>query len=143
MTQETPPRPGRRPHQWLALAVGVVYLLLGVSGFVRTGFDGSGETLMGVAVDGKDNAVRITIGAVGLILWSSARYARIYGWLLAVGFGVLLVSNLVMSSSSDAERLNINTGDHWLHAMSSLTGLVIALWPRREAPSLNPLKDSP
>ncbi|MDD9206321.1 DUF4383 domain-containing protein [Georgenia sp. 10Sc9-8] len=148
MTQETPRHPGRQPHQWLALTVGVVYLLVGVSGFVVTGVDGFTEhdpdqTLLGFAVNPLHNIVHLLIGLAGALLWSPASRARVYGWLLAVGYGGALAYGLVVADTPDADILNINAADNWLHAASTLVGLVIALWPRRQAPSLNPLKDTP
>lgn len=38
---DRPATPDKHPAQWLALAIGVVYTLVGVAGFFVTGFDGS------------------------------------------------------------------------------------------------------
>lgn len=70
--------PTRHPAQWLALAIGVVYTLVGVAGFVVTGFSGfvepNGELLMGVfEINPVHNIVHLVIGLAGLALWTSAR----------------------------------------------------------------------
>jgi len=88
-------------HQWLALIVGLAYLVVGIWGFFITGFDGftehdHSETLLGFAINGA---------------------AFVYG-LWAV-------------NDEDINFLNINAADNVLHAVSAVLGLVIALWPAR------------
>jgi hypothetical protein len=125
----------RHPVQWLALAIGTVYLVVGLAGFLWTGFDGfvdpDGELLLGIfEVNPLHNVVHLVIGILGLALWQQLRLARVYGWLLAVGYGAVFVYGLFVASSGDpANFLAINHADNWLHAVSAAAGLVIALWP--------------
>lgn len=89
----------RGPHQYLALAVGAIYTLVGIVGFFVTGFDGFVEhdhdqALMGFAINPLHNIVHIVIGVAGLVLWTTDARARIYGWLLAVGYGATFVYGL-------------------------------------------------
>lgn len=126
----------RAPYQWLALVFGAVYLLVGVLGFFVTGFDGfaehnDDETLLGFAVNPLHNIVHLVIGAAGLAMWAKPRTARLYGWLLAVGFGVVSVYGLIVVENEDANILNINGADNVLHIVTTVLGLVIALWPDR------------
>lgn len=142
MTASTPAaRPAdtaaRQPHQYLALVIGIVYLLVGLAGFLVTGFDGFTEhdhsqTLLGFAINPLHNIVHIVIGLAGIALWSSASRARTYGWLLFVGYGATFVYGLVVADNPDANILNINGADNGLHLVSALAGLAIALWPRRD-----------
>lgn len=127
----------RAPYQWLALVIGVVYLLVGLAGFLVTGFDGftehdESQTLLGFAVNPLHNVVHLVIGAAGVAMWSRRPTARTYGWLLAVGYGAALVYGLVVADDPDANLLNINGADNVLHAASTLAGLAIALWPDRD-----------
>lgn len=127
----------RQPHQYLALAIGVVYLLVGLAGFLVTGFDGFTEhdhsqTLLGFAINPLHNIVHIVIGLAGIALWSTASRARTYGWLLFVGYGATFVYGLIVADNPDANILNINGADNGLHLVSALAGLAIALWPRRD-----------
>lgn len=125
------------PFQWLALVIGVVYLLVGLVGFAITGFDDftshdHSQTLMGFAINPMHNIVHIVVGLLGIVLWSTVPRARIFGWILAVGYGAAFVYGLIVSEDSDANFLNINDADNWLHLVSALAGLVIALWPARD-----------
>jgi hypothetical protein len=71
----------RHPDQWSALAVGVVFLLVGVTGFLVTGFDGfadpDGELLLGFfEINPLHNVVHLLIGATGVALWQPLARAR-------------------------------------------------------------------
>ncbi|MEE6274122.1 DUF4383 domain-containing protein [Georgenia wangjunii] len=127
----------KAPHQYLALVIGVVYLLVGVAGFFVTGFDGFTEhnhdqTLLGFAINPLHNIVHLVIGLAGVIMWSKASSARTYGWLLAIGYGAAAIYGFIVADNPDANLLNINQADNWLHVVSALAGLAIALWPRRD-----------
>lgn len=125
----------RHPAQWLALAVGVVYVLVGVAGFFVTGFDGfaepEGDLLLGVfEVNPLHNIVHLLIGAAGIALWQPLARARVFGWLLAVVYGATFVFGLFVAGSDDAiNLLALNQPDNWLHLGSAIAGLAIALWP--------------
>ena len=126
----------RAPYQLLALAIGAVFLLVGLAGFLVTGFDGFTEhdhsqTLLGFAVNPLHNIVHIVIGAAGLALWSSPGRARLYGWLLAAGYGLTSIYGFLVVDNPDTNLLNINGADNGLHVLSTLAGLAIALWPDR------------
>lgn len=126
----------RHPAQWLALAIGVVYVLVGLVGFAVTGFDGfaepDGELLLVFELNPLHNIVHLLIGAAGLALWSRLDGARVYGWLLAIGYGATFVYGLFVANSDDpANFLAINQADNWLHVASALAGLAIAMWPVR------------
>ena len=126
----------RAPYQYLALAIGVIYLLIGLAGFAVTGFDGFAEhdddkSLLGFHVNPLHNIVHLIIGSAGLALWRTRPGARKYGWLLAIGYGATFVYGLVAVNDPDVNFLNINAADNVLHAVSALAGLAIALWPDR------------
>ncbi|WNB84368.1 DUF4383 domain-containing protein [Cellulomonas sp. ATA003] len=128
---------GRNTHQWLALIIGAVYLLVGLAGFLVTGFDGFTEhnhdqTLLGFAVNPLHNIVHILIGILGLVMWKRDGSARTFGWILFVVYGATFVYGLIVANDPDANILNINGADNGLHIVSALAGLAIALWPRKD-----------
>ncbi|GHE09337.1 DUF4383 domain-containing protein [Klenkia taihuensis] len=117
--------------QLVAGAVGAVYLLVGVVGFVLTGFSDffdHTETLLGFMVTPLHNTVHVVVGLAGLALASTLTRARVFGWLLAIGYGATFVYGL-FAVGQDWDPLGINTADNWLHGLSALLGLVIAFGP--------------
>ena len=138
MTTPATARRARTVSQTLALLIGAVYLLVGVLGFFVTGFDGfvehdHSQTLLGFAVNPLHNIVHLLIGALGLALWRTDSGARTYGWILAVGYGATSIYGLLVANDPDANILNINGADNGLHIASTLAGLAVALWPRRDS----------
>lgn len=128
----------RHPAQWLALAIGVTYVLVGVVGFFVTGFDGftdpDGELLLGLfEVNPLHNVVHLLIGAAGIALWRPVEQARAYGWLLAIGYGATFLYGLFIAGSDQgANFLALNQGDNVLHLASAVLGLAMALWIGRD-----------
>jgi hypothetical protein len=130
-------RSGRTVPQTLALVVGGLFLLIGIAGFFVTGVDGWTEhdpdqTLLGFAVNPLHNVVHVLIGVAGLVLARTDGLARVFGWLLVVGYGATFVYGLVVAGQDEGNLLNLNAADNVLHAVSVLAGLAIALWPRRD-----------
>ena len=123
--------------QLLALVIGAVYLLVGIVGFFVTGFDNffghdTNETILGFEVNPFHNIVHILIGAAGLLLARTLAGARTYGWLLAVGYGATFVYGL-FAVGQTWDFLSLNWADNWLHLVSALAGLALALGPVRNA----------
>ncbi|PWW22304.1 uncharacterized protein DUF4383 [Geodermatophilus normandii] len=129
-------RPGMAWPQTLALAFGVVYLLVGIVGFFITGFDGFAanqtdgnmDKLLIFMINPLHNIVHILIGLAGIALSRTLAGARTYGWLLAVGYGAAFVYGLI-AAGKDWDFLNINAADNVLHIATAVVGLVIALGP--------------
>jgi hypothetical protein len=133
-------RNGMTWPQMLALAIGAVYTLIGIIGFFITGFDDfaahTDETLLGFSINPLHNVVHILIGVAGLALARRPGGARTYGWLLAVGYGATFVYGLFAAGKEEPLNfLSINWADNWLHLVSALAGLAIALGPVRDVVS--------
>ena len=132
-TGNTGARSGMTWPQMLALAFGVVYLLVGIVGFFITGFDAfadntQDEMLLFFMINPLHNIVHIVIGLAGIVLSRTLAGARTYGWLLAVGYAAAFVYGLI-AIGKDWDFLNINAADNVLHIATALVGLVIALGP--------------
>jgi hypothetical protein len=123
----------RHPSQLLALAIGAVYTLVGVLGFLVTGLEDfaaeTDKTLLGFELNPLHNIVHLAIGLAGLALWRRLDSARLYGWLLAAGYGAAFVYGLLAAGNRDINFLSINGADNGLHLVSAIAGLAIALWP--------------
>ncbi len=122
--------------QLVALAVGGVFLLVGVLGFIpgittnygEMQFAGheSGAMLLGLfQVSILHNIVHLLFGVAGLALARSVAGARnflIYG---GVVYAVLWLYGLVIDQNSAANFVPVNTADNWLHLV--LAVVMIAL----------------
>jgi uncharacterized membrane protein YuzA (DUF378 family) len=129
----------KHPSQLLALIIGAVYTLVGLAGFLVTGFENfaaeTDKTLLGFEINPLHNLVHLAIGLAGLLLWRRLDTARTYGWLLAAGYGLAFIYGLVAAGNSDINFLSINGPDNGLHLISAVAGVAIALWPAdRTAP---------
>ena len=136
---------GRSPIQMAALVVGVVFLLVGILGFVpgiTTKFGDlefaghqSGAELLGVfQVSILHNIVHLLFGAVGLVAartWSGARGFLVGG---GVVYLVLWLYGLLVDKTSDANFVPVNAADDWLHLLLGIgmVGLGLALGRGRE-----------
>ncbi|OXM61485.1 MULTISPECIES: DUF4383 domain-containing protein [Amycolatopsis] len=134
---------GFQPVQVLAALVGLVYLVIGIIGFVRTGFgDFTGNPdhmLMGFMINPLHNLVHVVVGVLGLLFAASSASARTFGWILFIGFGLvtiwgLMITGVIASNpvSGLGNPLNLNAADNWLHGASAVLGLIMAVMPARK-----------
>jgi ABC-type transport system involved in multi-copper enzyme maturation permease subunit len=128
---------GRSIPQIIALTVGVVYILIGLIGFLVTGFDGNfaghtDQTLLGFEINPLHNLVHLAVGVIGVALSRTLSTARTFGWLLFLAFGALFLYGLFAVNRTDGTNfLSLNIPDNGLHLLTSLVGLTAALWPVR------------
>jgi hypothetical protein len=125
MSATTPTRT-RTPVQIAAAVVSVVFLLVGVLGFVpgvTTDYDqlsfaghDSMAMLLGVfMVSVLHNIVHLLFGVVGLAAARTARGARLFLVAGGVVYLVLWLYGLLIDHGSDANFVPVNTADNWLH----------------------------
>jgi hypothetical protein len=112
----------RTPVQSIAALVGVVFLLVGVLGFVPgitthygdlsfAGHD-SGAKLLGIfQVSVLHNIVHLLFGVIGLVLAKTADGARTF----LVGGGAVYLVLWVVGLVGAADWIPANTADNWLH----------------------------
>jgi hypothetical protein len=116
----------RAPVQTAALVVGVVFLLVGIAGFIpglTTHLDmltwaghHSGSQLFGVfAVSVLHNLVHLAFGVVGILAARHFRHSRAY--LIGGGaiYAVLWLYGLVIDRDAAANFVPLNDADNWLH----------------------------
>ncbi len=118
----------RSPLQVAALAVGAVFLLVGILGFIPgittnfgdmnfIGHDSEAKLLGIFQVNVLHNIVHLLFGVVGLAAaraWESSRLFLIGG---GVVYLVLWLYGLVIDRASAANFVSLNTADNWLHLL--------------------------
>ena len=122
----TTTRTGRSPVQAAAALVGMVFLLVGILGFIpgiTTNYDGleaagheSHAELLGIfQVSVLHNVVHLLFGAAGLAMARTASSAKAF----LIGGGavylVLWLYGLLVDKASQANFVPLNTADDWLH----------------------------
>lgn len=144
-TAESTQHGSRSPLQTAALASGVVFLLVGVLGFVpgvtsdygsmAVAGPESGAMLLGIfQVSVLHNVVHLLFGVAGLAMARTAGTARTY--LVGGGLVYLLlwVYGLVVDRESAANFVPLNQADQWLHLLLAvaLTGAGLLLGRDRD-----------
>lgn len=138
-SDQTSIRSGRRTSvQTVTLAVGAVFLLVGILGFVpgiTSGVDQltfaghqSGAVLLGLfQVSILHNIVHLLFGVVGLALsrsWTGSRSYLVWGGAIYL---VLWIYGLVIGHESPANFVPLNTADNWLHFVLGIAMLGLGL----------------
>ncbi|MGI3784982.1 MAG: DUF4383 domain-containing protein, partial [Janthinobacterium lividum] len=109
-----------------AAGFGVVFLLVGVAGFIPgitshfmdMGFAGraSSSKLLGIfQVSVLHNVVHLLLGVVGLLFSSTALRARNYLFYGGIAYGVLFFYGIVIKYGSPANFVPFNAADNALH----------------------------
>jgi hypothetical protein len=139
----------RTPIQTVAGLVGLVFLVVGIAGFIPgittnlydglefAGHDGDAELLGVFQVSVLHNIVHLLFGIAGLALAATVAGSRAF----LVGGGaiylVLWLYGLVIDKDSDANFVPLNSADDWLHfgLGVGMIGLGLALSRRATGPS--------
>jgi hypothetical protein len=126
MTEAQVAHRSRSTIQLVTMVVGVVFLLVGIAGFipgVTTEYDSLGfagheshALLLGIfQVSILHNIVHLLFGVAGLAMASSARLSQ---WYLLGGGAIYLVLwlyGLLIGHDTAANFVPLNTADNWLH----------------------------
>lgn len=109
-----------------AAAVGAVFLLVGIAGFVpgvtsnfdelaAAGTDSEAELLGIFQVSVLHNIVHLVFGIAGIYAAKTASMARVYLLVGGAIYLVLWIYGLLIDLDSDANFVPLNTADNWLH----------------------------
>ena len=135
--------------QKAALAFGVVFLLVGVMGFIpgiTTNYEDlsfaghhSEAHLLGIfQVSALHNIVHLLFGIAGIAFARTVSGARKYLIWGGVVYALLLLYGLFIGHDSAANFVPLNTADNWLHAVLAVamigSGLALTR-DRRDAPA--------
>ncbi|MCG7596009.1 DUF4383 domain-containing protein [Mycobacterium sp. PSTR-4-N] len=116
----------RSQAQWASLIVGVVFLIVGIAGFIpgvttdygELTFAGhhSGAMLLGIfAVSVLHNIVHLLFGIAGILFARSVTAARSYLIVGGIVYAVLWLYGLIIDRDSSMNFVPLNNADNWLH----------------------------
>jgi arginine exporter protein ArgO len=138
-------RRSRTTMQTVALVMGVVFLLVGILGFVpgitsqydtmsMAGHESMGLLLGIFQVSYLHNVVHVLFGVVGLLAARSYAGARAYLLYGGVIYLVLWIYGLIANGATSANFVPVNTADNWLHLVLAIVMIGAAfLLGRRSA----------
>ncbi|WP_247827517.1 DUF4383 domain-containing protein [Arthrobacter antioxidans] len=129
---------GRTTLQRAAQAVGVVFLLVGILGFIpgitsnysSMMFAGheSEALLLGIfQVSILHNIVHLLFGVAGLAMAKTVSGARTYLLGGGVVYAILWIYGLIIDQQSAANFVPVNSADNWLHLVLAVGMIALAL----------------
>lgn len=129
---------GTHPVRTAAKAVGIVFLLVGVLGFVPgitshygdMSFAGhmSQAKLLGLfQVSILHNLVHLLFGVLGIALSKRASQAKLYLIVGGVVYLVLWIYGLLIDMGSAANFVPVNSADNWLHFLLGVGMIVLGV----------------
>lgn len=138
---------GRSTAQTIALVMGIVFLLVGVLGFIpgiTQDFDTmsfashhSEAMLLGLfQVSVLHNIVHLLFGVAGLLAARAHNWAWLYLLVGGVIYLVLFIYGLVIDQSSAANFVPVNTADNWLHLALAAVMIIAGVVTRNNARSV-------
>ena len=129
------------PPTWLptiAMAVGAVFLLVGILGFIPgittnygdLSFAGhhSEAKLFGLfEVSILHNIVHLAFGVAGILMSRAARSAAMYLLVGGLIYAVVWIYGVATGEDSSANFVPLNTADNWLHFLLALAMIVLGV----------------
>lgn len=119
--------------RYLALSLGIVFLLIGIMGFVPalrslpsnapdiTVDAGYGYLLGLFPINVLHNIVHLTVGALGIFAYfSGVNGSRLFAQGLTIFYGALAVMGLIPATNTTFDLIPIFSNDVWLHAGTAL-----------------------
>lgn len=124
-----------KPGQYFALIIGIIYLGMGLMGFVpglvaipatmpdyvaQLGVHSGFGYLMGLfPINTAHNIVHLIVGAVGILVSISLDSSRWYAGFLGIFYGLLTVMGLIPVANTTFGLIPIYGNDVWLHAVTA------------------------
>lgn len=133
----------RTAIQKTALIVGIVFLLVGIAGFIP-GLTHPMEHLEGAGADSQallfglfqvsvlHNAVHLLFGVAGLAAAAQARASRLFLIWGGVIYAVLLVYGLFAVNMEEINVVPVNVADNWLHAILAVGMVLLGVFVGRD-----------
>jgi hypothetical protein len=137
----------RDPIQTIAFVVGLVFLAVGILGFVPgvttnvgsmelAGHESPSELLGVFHVSVLHNLVHLAFGVIGIAAASRARSARGYLIIGGIVYLVLVVYGLAVDMDDTANFVPVDEEDNWLHLGLGVGMVALGLIPTRPRETL-------
>jgi len=136
----------RTPVQNIARLVGIVFLLVGIAGFIPgvttnlydglefAGNDGTAELLGLFQVSVLHNIVHGLFGIAGLALAATASGARTY----LIGGGAIYIALFLLGIVGGGDWIPVNNADNWLHLVLGAGMIGLGVLTTRESRVASP-----
>ena len=136
----------RTPVQNIARLVGIVFLLVGIAGFIPgvttnlydglefAGNDGTAELLGLFQVSVLHNIVHGLFGIAGLALAATASGARTY----LIGGGAIYLALFLLGIVGGGDWIPVNNADNWLHLVLGAGMIGLGVLTTRESRVASP-----
>lgn len=123
-----------KPGQYFALMIGILFLLIGIMGFIPGVVQppnaapeavnlaltqGYGDLLGLFPINVLHNIVHLLVGGLGIFASISLGSARLYSGGLALFYGLLSIMGLFLPTQSTLGLIPIFSNDVWLHALTA------------------------
>jgi hypothetical protein len=132
--------------RYFALAVGIIYLLVGIMGFIpaltsptigsleNTELTGAHGALLGLfPVNVFHNIVHLAVGILGIVSYRTFNAARLYSRGLAIFYGILAIMGLIPGLDTMFGLVPLFSHNVWLHAVTAIIAAYFGFAPQRMA----------
>lgn len=124
-------------NQKFAYTFGAVYVLVGLAGFAVTGgvdfASQEGNNLILFEVNPLHNIVHLAIGAAFLLgAKAGPMAARSVNMAIGAVYTLVGIAGFLIDRDSSANILALNMADNWLHIVSGIGALGVAMYAGRE-----------
>jgi len=131
------------PIQKTALIVGIVFLLVGIAGFIP-GLTHSAEHLHGAGADSEahllgvfqvsvlHNFVHLAFAVAGIALAARARWSRWYLIIGGLAYFVVWLYGLFAVGNTQLNFIPVNDADNWLHLGLAVGMVLLGIFVSRE-----------
>lgn len=133
----------RSAIQKTALVVGIVFLLVGIAGFIP-GLTHSTEHLQGAGADSQaqllgvfqvsvlHNAVHLLFGIAGIAAAARAKASRYYLIIGGLVYLVVWIYGLIAVNNPQMNFLPVNEADNWLHLVLAIGMVLLGIFVSRD-----------
>lgn len=137
------------PQQQAAMILGVVFLLVGIAGFIPgitthygdmkfAGHNSMAMLLGTFCVSVLHNLIHLAFGVAGVAMARTHPKARTYLLVGGIVYAVVLIYGLIIDYDSAVNFVPLNTADNWLHLILAVAMIALAFVPATRQRTVDP-----